>query len=184
VELANHLVPPRGLGNPRSVVDVGCGLRPQRLTIPTERYLGIDVHQTYIDALVSVPGREFICAGWKDGLGALEDGEFDVLTALDFIEHLEREDGFAFLEEAQRVARLVVIFTPLGPFPQEHSFPDQWGMDGGVPQTHRSAWLPEDFPGWETYRWAEMHTVDGHMNPLPEPIGAFWALREEHKDDG
>ncbi len=173
--LFHSLTPPRGLGPVESVLDVGCGCRPQRLVAST-RYLGIDAHQPYIDAMADP--EHYRCSLWKPALADLADHEFDMLTALDFIEHLERDDGLEFLDEAQRVARTVVIFTPLAWMAQEFSFPDQWGMDGGYWQTHRSGWTPEDFDGWETHIWPAFHVVDGHMRPLPVAHDALWAIKE------
>jgi hypothetical protein len=146
-----------------------------------DRYLGIDVHQPYIDMMRDPshgPEWSYQCSPWDVALAGFDDHEFDLVCALDFIEHLERDDGLWFIEEAQRVGRVVAIFTPVGPFPQPYAHPDQWGMDGGVWQMHRSAWTPEDFPGWEVIVWKGFAVVDGHMNPLPEPHDAFWALKE------
>jgi SAM-dependent methyltransferase len=175
VGLTHSLTAPRDLGKPRSVLDVGCGIRPQQL-VKAERYLGIDAHQPYIDALGDP--EHFRCSHWQPALAEFADQEFDLVTALDFIEHLERDEGLEFIAEAQRVGKLVVLFTPVGPFPQKFSDPDQWGMDGGFWQTHRSAWTPADFDGWEIYVLPGFAVMDGHMNPLPEPHDAFWALKE------
>lgn len=178
VGLTNHsLVSPRPLGDPRSVLDVGCGIRPQQLVVRgVERYLGIDVHKPYIDAMEDP--EHYRCSRWQPALAEFEDQEFDLVTALDFIEHLDRDDGLEFITEAQRVGKLVVIFTPVGPLAQKFADPDQWGMHGGKWQTHRSAWTPEDFEGWEIHVMPRFHVVDGHSQPLLKPHDAFWAIKE------
>jgi cyclopropane fatty-acyl-phospholipid synthase-like methyltransferase len=79
----------------------------------------------------------------------MQDQEFDTVLALDFIEHLTEPDAHDFLTEAKRVGHNVFIFTPLGPFEQDYG-PDH-------PQTHRSAWTPEDFPDWRTYVLKDFH---------------------------
>lgn len=170
------LIPPPLLPA-RSVLDVGCGIRPQQC-VAADRYVGVDIHQPYIDHLGG--GSEYVCADWRTALARFGHHEFDLVIALDFIEHLPRSEGFAFLDEATRVGRQVCIFTPLGPFPQhyEQNEPDQWGMDGGRWQTHRSAWWPEDFRGWDVHVHPGFHTCDANGVPLPHPIGAFWAVKE------
>lgn len=164
------------LSEAKSVLDVGCGIRPQRL-VKAERYVGVDIHQPYLDVL---GGGEFICSDWRPALKRFKRHEFDAVIALDFIEHLTRRDGWDFLRAAQRVGKLVCIFTPSGPFPQhyEEGEPDAWGMDGGKWQTHRSAWTPEDFEGWKVTTWPAFHRVNAVGAALPEPIDAFWAKKE------
>ena len=171
------LVPP-ALLPASSVLDVGCGIRPHRF-FPGSRFVGVDVHRPYVDALAGEPG-EFICSDWRVALRRYRRNEFDLVTALDFIEHLPRRDGRDFLRAAQRVGKQVCIFTPLGPYPQhfEPGEPDGWGMDGAYWQTHRSAWWPEDFPGWNIQVCEEFHPADAWGVPFPEPISAFWAVKE------
>jgi hypothetical protein len=102
--------------------------------------------------------------------------------ALDFIEHLEKQDGVRMLREAQRVARRqIVVYTPLGFFPQSYDDPhktDRWGMDGGYWQTHRSGWDYDDFgPEWEFICSPDFLFLDEDNQPLAEPLPAFWAIR-------
>jgi hypothetical protein len=59
--------------------------------------------------------------------------EFDVATAVEVIEHLEKEKGIALLNELERVARRVVVTTP-------NRFFAQAAYDGNDWQQHRSAW--------------------------------------------
>jgi SAM-dependent methyltransferase len=160
-----------------SVLDVGCGIRPA-LFIECDRYVGIDAHKPYLDAIEGTGERRFICSEWQPALARFARGAFDLVLALDFIEHLTRREGRRFVTAAKRVGQRVAIFTPLGKFPQSYADdePDQWGMDGGRWQTHRSAWTPDDFEGWETFVLRGFHATDAGGHPLPEPIDAFWAV--------
>jgi hypothetical protein len=115
-------------------------------------------------------------------MGILPSKSVDSVFALDVIEHLEKADGLRFLQQAERVARRqIVIFTPLGFFPQSYEDPDKpdrWGMQGGYWQTHRSGWLPEDFSeDWELVCFESYHLVDQDEQPLEKPFGAIWAFR-------
>ncbi len=168
-----HLTPP-----PETVLDIGCGIRPQRVVAP-RLHVGVDAHGPYLERVRQSGFRGVLVEGaWDAVLSGLADDSFDAVFALDAIEHWPKEDGRLFLDEARRVASTVVIFTPDGPFPQsyEDGETDAWGMDGGFWQTHRSAWTPEDFEGWTLYELPGFHKTDAAGRSLPEPIGAFWAV--------
>lgn len=170
---------------PASVVlDVGCGIQPQTLVWP-KLHLCVEVHGEYVDYLrrrfAGSPSHVVMHASWQDALRVLPDRSVDTVFALDFIEHLEKQEGFRFLDEASRVARRqVVVFTPLGYFPQSYDRSDardRWGMHGGFWQTHRSGWVADDFPAeWEIVGCRDYHTR-GQDGPLPNPVGCIWAIR-------
>jgi hypothetical protein len=158
------------------IVEIGPGIRPQSF-IHYGLGVAIDPYAPYLEVL-----REnnynglLVNAKAMDALPLFMDNSFDTLFALDVIEHMEREEGLAFLEEAGRVASQIVIFTPLGPMPQKFEEQDAWGMGGGQWQNHHSAWTPEDFPGWKLRVLKDFHAEDAHGDVLDPPISAFWAV--------
>lgn len=170
------------IGSVGTLIDVGCGIRPQNI-IAAERTVLVDPYEPYLERLIADGTRdETIVGDWRV-LRDTDDDAFDVLTALDVIEHMTRRQGFLFLREALRVARVVVIFTPLGEMPQSFEGRDQWDMDGGEWQRHRSAWTPDDFKvaaadgrEWQVEVCERFHWTDARGNTLPEPIDAFWAV--------
>jgi hypothetical protein len=171
------------------VLDVGSGIEPQTLIWP-KLHICVEVHEEYVKYLcerLSGSSRYLVIQStWKSALRMMPSQSVDTVVALDFIEHLSKEDGWAFLTEAQRVARKqVVLFTPLGYFPQTYedaAAEDWWGMHGGHWQTHRSGWVPADFSDeWEVLACRDYHLEDQY-GPLPEPIGCMWAIRTF--DDG
>jgi ABC-type polysaccharide/polyol phosphate transport system ATPase subunit len=167
----------------RSVVDVGPGINPQTL-LSADVHVCIEPFEPYVARLRANVGEDprfvFLTGTWAEILPAFADHSIDTILALDVIEHLERADGQQFLVESTRVARRqIVLFTPLGFYPQSYDpgDRDRWGMGGGLWQTHRSGWTPEDFPNtWHIVACADFHFVDEHDQPLPEPFGAFWAI--------
>ncbi|HWE49177.1 MAG TPA: methyltransferase domain-containing protein [Bryobacteraceae bacterium] len=166
------------------ILDVGSGIEPQTLVWP-KLHICVEAHGEYVsylrERLAGSPRYLVMNSVWEKALGILPDKSVDIVFALDFIEHLSKEDGLAFVAEAERVARRqVVIFTPLGYFPQTYddaTAADRWGMHGGYWQTHRSGWVPEDFSeAWEIIGCRDYHTEDQH-GASTDPIGCIWAIR-------
>ena len=92
------------------------------------------------------------CPIWND--------HFDIVTCLDTIEHLPKEEGETWLDHFEEVAdRLIIIFTPDGFLPQG---PEQ-GEKFDELEKHRSGWEAEDFlkRGYCVYRTPK----DFHHNP-------------------
>lgn len=169
----------------RSVLDVGSGINPQPL-VRAELHICVDPFFPYLQRLREDAGDDarfvLVNATWDQILPLLADASIDTVLAFDVIEHLDKSDGERMLDEATRVARnQVVVFTPLGFYPQtyEEGDADRWGMAGGAWQMHHSGWKPEHFSReWAIIACPDLHQVDQHERPLAEPIGAFWAIRD------
>lgn len=169
-----------------SVLDVGPGINPAWF-FTAHTHICVEAHRPYVARLQATHGSDprfvFLAGRGQDVLPHLPDDSIDTAVALDVIEHLDRADGFALLDELTRIARQqVVIATPLGFYPQEFApgQSDRWGMDGGHWQTHRSGWTPDDMlaldPRWSILLSPDFHQVDQHNRPLDQPWPAFWAV--------
>jgi hypothetical protein len=168
------------------VLDIGPGICPQPFVKKPYVHICVEAHRPYLERLkkeiADDPKYVLINAPWDQVIGMLPDKSVDTVFALDFIEHLEKEDGLRMLREAERVARRqVVVYTPHGFFPQSYddpSKPDRWGMDGGYWQTHRSGWEMEDFgEQWDFIICPDYILEDEHNHVMEEPMGALWAFR-------
>jgi SAM-dependent methyltransferase len=140
-----------------SLLDLGTRLGAHTRDLPIPKRLYVDLEE--------LPGRPdpFLRA---DALRVREwtrPGEFEVVTCLDFIEHLEKADGERLIADLEELAgRRVIYFTPLGPL---------WlDLEPG-PRGHHSGWLPEEFisRGYQVWSWPEFHASIPH--------GAFWAWK-------
>lgn len=163
MSMLSDLFPPEWVParQPRTVLDVGCGIQPQDL-FRKATTVHLDAHGPY---LAKVKGIRVQMEALKF-MRAVPDSSFEAVVALDFIEHLPRRQGIKFLREAQRLAPMVVIFTPNGWMEQTG---DNWNMGGELWQTHRSGWTVEDFPPpWQTKIVNRPHLNNG--------LGAFWAM--------
>lgn len=166
------------------VLDIGCGIAPMNYFRP-KLHLLVEPWKEYADILAYRHSGDksviIIHAGALEALRQLADNSVDSIFMLDVIEHLEKEQGFQAITECERVAReQVVIFTPLGFMPQhmESSEADGWGLGGSAVQEHRSGWEPEDFSAaWSFYICENFHGVDFKGEPLEQPYGAFYAMR-------
>ena len=167
------------------VLDVGPGIRPQDF-FEARLHLCVEPFPPYIKAQQQKSEHDprfvyFNCT-WDIAMKMLPAKSVDSVFALDVIEHFEKDAGQKFLRQAERVARnQVVIFTPLGYYPQSYdanNVRDRWGMDGGMWQAHHSGWLPQDFGmGWEFVGCESFHFEDQYGQPLEKPIGALFAFR-------
>lgn len=165
-----------------TVMDIGCGIRPQMIINAPKFLVCVEAHDEYIRELqrrfkgtttVIIQGRVPEC------LTVLPDRCIDTVMMLDFIEHLDREAGLKAISECERIARRqIVVFTPLGFMPQDESGEtDGWGLHGQYWQMHRSGWTPDDFDErWHVVACRDFHAINGKGERLSEPHGALWAV--------
>lgn len=158
-----------------TVLDIGAGIIPQPY-LQARTHIAVDPHRPYLER---IRGRgPLLQATWTDAVACIRPGAVDTIFLLDIIEHLEKDEGERLLPATLALARQqVLVFTPLGFMPQHHPDGiDNWGMDGGVWQEHRSGWLPDDFPDWVTIAVPLFHDRDHRGEALGQTYGAFWAL--------
>ena len=90
---------------------------------------------------------------------------FDIITALDVIEHLTKDDGFRLIQVLERLScGRIVFFTPLGEYLLNNGDEKYLG--------HLSGWYPEDFIrlGYSCWVFPEFHRSLG--------VGAFFAIND------
>lgn len=165
-------------------LDVGPGIMPMNFFRPKLHML-LEPCPSYADILrqrhADDKGVLILQAAVLDILPAMADKSVDSIILLDVLEHMSKEEGREVLRHAERLARRqIVIFAPLG-FMAQHvpeNVKDGFGLDGHDLQEHRSGWLPEDFdPLWKFHICPTFHQQDFRQASLPEPRGAFFAIR-------
>ena len=117
------------------VLDVGSSDGSGSAVLKELQVDAVDIHRPSLDAAraAGVRGR---CIQADIMALPFADGSYDVVTALDVIEHLPKEGGLALLDELERVCRgQVVVLTPYG-FMEQPPYPDQPWME------HKSGWWP------------------------------------------
>lgn len=159
----------RAVGDAESLLDVGCGVAsPLRdLSRKLGRSVGVDAFESAVE--------ESRAAGTYTDVKLLDVREigrefpprsFDVVAAIDVLEHLSEHDGLQLLDDMERIARLrVVVFTPNGFVPQEATEGNPW-------QVHRSGWtagrmreLGYDVRGVHGMKWLRTELAAIRLRP-------------------
>jgi hypothetical protein len=120
-------------------IDIGCCecIHTRQFQDQNMLYLDIQDQPNAANPFIKMDAREL----WT----YFRPGSFDCIIALDFIEHLDREDGYKFIKDAivYGVKRLI-IFSPEGEFCVE----DNAGPDG-----HRCGWTAKEFEKMTFQTW-------------------------------
>lgn len=153
-----------------SVLDVACGLSFKSKFIPAQIRVGVDIHEEYFKHIeIDVP-----YAVVKYDVRKLDEifipKSFDIVIALDIVEHLEKEESLKMMAYCEQIARkAVIIETPEGYVPQNMDIQghgaDEW-------QTHRCGWEVEEFEnmGYKVVvRDYEMQDVQRHTEVEVDP---------------
>lgn len=121
----------------RTLLDVGCGVNsPVNYFVTRWQDLdGLDISATAFQRRQHNKYRRIFCQDIRD---FKSEELYDVITALDFIEHVPKQDGRDILTRMEQQARRVIIVTPNGYIPQLPDPNNPW-------QEHKSGWQAEDF---------------------------------------
>ncbi|HLD28622.1 MAG TPA: class I SAM-dependent methyltransferase [Patescibacteria group bacterium] len=153
-----------------SILDVACGLSLKSKYIPAQIRVGVDIYEKYFDYIESKAPYVVV----KYDVRKLKDifipNSFDLVLALDIIEHLEKNESLAMLRQCEAIAkRAVIIETPKGYIPQNI---DITGYGGDEFQTHRCSWEPEELQelGYQTVlRDYKMNDIQRHTDITVDP---------------
>ena len=124
----------------KSILDVGCGTGVAMLSLNRDHCfnytIGVDGHYPYLKSCrLNNTHTDFVLADIRHL--PLIPRSFDSVICLEVLEHLEKKDGYEFLQSLERIARQgVILALPIGHYGQ-HAF------DGNPYQEHRSQWEPQ-----------------------------------------
>ena len=140
-DLLYYKVIEKELFGAKMVLDVGCGSWSPLANVKKTFYsVGIDIHKPSIGEIK----KKKIHDEYKIGDVLKIDKffkpkSFDVVLALDVIEHFEKKESLNLIKQMEKIAKKkVVILTPNG-------FAKQDAYDGNLFQEHKSGWNISDF---------------------------------------
>lgn len=160
-----------------TVLDVGCSVGTGSVALEHRRTFGVDIHEESLRTARASGRRDpVVCAD----VAALpfKDAAFEIVAALDVLEHLDKDAGPSFVTELERVSsRVVVLLTPSG-FDPQPGRPDQPWME------HRSGWSGAELAdlgfvvkGWGGWRALRRPGAEGRFRFGPVGAGLAIATR-------
>ncbi len=157
--------------HPDSVLDVACGLSLKSQHVWCEHRVGLDVHVPYLEqARKQNPGVDWIpIVGDVTKISELFlPNSFDLVLALDIIEHVEKDQAVKLLKDLEEIARVAVILeTPRGFLPQDL---DILGFDQHHLQTHRCGFEKEELEELGYQVFVRDYTLSPVKRHTTEPI--------------
>lgn len=162
------------LSGVKTVLDVGCGSNSPLARIKKNFYsVGVDAFEPSIKK----SKREKIHDEYKlcDVLKIskhFKKKSFDVVVALDLIEHLEKKEGLHLLEQMELLARKkIILMTPNG-------FVSQHPIEDNPYQIHKSGWGISDFKKmqYRIYGIRGFKFIRGEYATIKYRPWFFWGL--------
>lgn len=128
----------------KSVLNVGCGAGAYTNDLRGIHRAGVEAYGPDLD-LAELEERFHGLAQFM--LPAIAAKSYDIVIAMDFLEHLDDEDAWPVIADMKRIARKrVALFLPCGEHPQD-------GTAENPLQEHRSTWLAKDLAAFGFQVW-------------------------------
>ncbi len=127
-----------------TVLDLGCGNGAPFIEMDFPSLVGVDIWKKKFE----MPEYDSVYFHDLRQINKLfPEKFFDVVTAIDVIEHFEKEEGIKLIENAEKLAlNKVIFFTPRNWVENKDSFENKrWWSYGNEYCLHKSLWIEKDF---------------------------------------
>lgn len=149
---------------PRSVLDIGIGMGQYGFLLRTKlealnlfhiegdkgwlrpreewqvRIDGIEGFAGYITPVHDWAYNKVMIADALECLATLPDNSYELLIAIDILEHFDKDEGLRFLAQLRRVASKAALISTPKDFYEQH-------VEANPLEDHRSHWSEEDLQG-------------------------------------
>jgi ubiquinone/menaquinone biosynthesis C-methylase UbiE len=124
----------------KKILEVGSGMAYWGLTLKEHGrvIVAVEICDSYLRLSKMVNAYEAVIKGSASAL-PIRPNYFDTVLAIEVIEHLNKENGFLMIKEAERVSKCVVITTPM-------EFKSNENLPSWVPKSehHLSFWTGQE----------------------------------------
>lgn len=131
--------------NGESLLDLCCGIGLGLNNLNTQDVTAVDIYQKYLDEVKHRCGHaKTVCSPALDYIKEQKDKSVDVISFIDAVEHMTKEDGLECIKHCKRVAKKkVLLFTPEGYLKNDPH--NAWDIEGGDEfQKHKSGWTIDE----------------------------------------
>lgn len=141
-----------------SVISLGCGIGVTECGFKCSKLDGMDIfsygNRHLLNNWDNIRGT-FISGDIRKSDELIKNKSYDIVFCLDVIEHLEKEEGFKLIKDAESIAiKAVVFYTPLKWDTNESATTDKslWSY-GNKYNLHKSLWTIKEFEdkGYKVY---------------------------------
>lgn len=152
------------LAGSRTVLDLGCGYNSPLRHCDVPLLVGIELFEPYLqESKMKNIHDQYIKADVREI--EFKPRSFDVVVALDILEHLTKEEGYELIQKAEKWGRKVIIFTPNGRVLQN-------AYDANPLQEHKSSWNAKDLEklGFKVFGingWKELRGYKAYVKYKP-----------------
>lgn len=130
----------------KSLLSLCCGIGLELAYLQTQSVTAVDIAPQYLDEVKNrCPQAKTIQSDALSFVEDCNDNQYDVISIIDGIEHMDKKTGLKLIEQMKRVAKQeVLLFTPQGPSEDgylKNEPHNAWGIEGADEhQTHKSGW--------------------------------------------
>lgn len=130
-----------------TLLDLGCGIMSITKRLKCKHITGLDVWKPYVDKICHELENEnrftISCFNIEKDIDTIKTNSFDIVMALDVVEHFEKNISLKLIYEMERIAsKKIIIFTPEGFKSQENG--KGWGANNPKYQKHRCGFNHEE----------------------------------------
>jgi 2-polyprenyl-3-methyl-5-hydroxy-6-metoxy-1,4-benzoquinol methylase len=136
--MAKHLIPKfvkNEITTNDTVLDICCGIGEITRKIKAKNFTCVDIYRPYLEKYHHYkPDRTFINCDVTMVNKLFLDNSFDIVLAIDAVEHLDKNKAIKLIKDLEKIARKkLVIFTP-EPIEKDicvNEAHEAWGISGG-----------------------------------------------------